>query len=136
MTAAVAAAAAVAVVAAAGADAGQKSFDPGAETWPWNSSARCHVGLENEVIRRVERERRVGKTSNAAFPLGHPVIQSGVRCTARVRAVGDLEVVEGGGFAKGETCTLHWIGWTARAWVRYNQRTLAGAVQSGDQGLV
>jgi hypothetical protein len=65
----------------------------------------CRVGLENEVIRRAERERRVGKTNNAAFPPGHHVIQNAVRCNARVRAVDDLEVVEGGDFAKGGTCT-------------------------------
>ena len=129
------AAAVVVVVAAAAADAEQESFDPGAETWPWNSSARCHVGLENEVIRRAEREKRVGKTSNAAFPLGRHVIQSVVRCIARGRAVDDLEEAEGGEFANDETCTLHWIGWTVRAWVRYSQTTLAGAVQSEAQGL-
>ena len=121
---------AVAAVAAAG-----DSFDPDAETWPRNSSAMCRVGLENEVIRHVERERRVGKTNNAAFPLGHHVIQSVVRRTARVQAADDLGEVEGGGFAKGETCTSHWIAWTARAWVRYSQMTLAGAVQSEAQGL-
>ena len=92
------------------------------------------MGPENEVIRRVEREKRVGKMSNAAFPLGHHVIRSAVRCTARVRAVDDLEEVEGGDFGKGETYTSHLIGWTARAWVRCSQRTLAGAVQSEDQG--
>jgi len=122
-----------AVAVAAAVDAEQKSFDPGAETWPWNSSARCHVGLENEVIRRAEREKRVGKTSNAAFPLGRHVIQSGVRCIARGRAVDDLEEVEGG-FAD-DACTSHWIGWTARAWVRYSQTSLAGAVQNEAQGL-
>lgn len=62
------------------------------------------MGLENEVIRRVVRERRVGKMSNAAFPLEHHVIQSGVRCTARVRAVDDLEEGEGGDFGNG-ACT-------------------------------
>jgi hypothetical protein len=91
------------------------------------------VGLENEVIHRAERERRAGKTSNGAFPLGHHVIQSVVRYTARVWAVDDLEV-EGGGFVRGETYTSHWIGWTARAWVRYSQTTLAGAVRSEGQG--
>jgi len=123
---------AAAVAAAAGAE--QKSFDPGAETWPWNSSARCHGGLENEVIRRAEREKRVGKTSNAACPLGRHVIRSGVRCIARGRAVDDLEEAEGGWFAN-DACTSHWIGWTARAWVRYSQTTLAGAVQNEAQGL-
>ena len=106
--------AAVAVAAAAAA-AGQSSFDLDAETWPWNSSVRCRAGLENEVIRHVERERRVGKKNNAAFPLGHHVIQSGVRCIARVSPVDDLEEVEGGGFVRDGTCTSRWIGWTARA---------------------
>ena len=96
----------------------------------------CRVGLENEVIRRAERERRVGKTNNAACPPGHHVIQNAVRCTARVRVVDDLEAVEGGDFAKDETCTSHWIGWTARAWVRYSQTTLVGAVQNEAQGSV
>jgi len=113
----------------------QSSFGPDAETWPWNSSARHRVGLENEVIRHVERERRVGKTNNAAFPLEHHVIQSGVHCIDRVRAVDDLDGVEGGGFVRDETCTLCWIGWTARAWARYSQTTLAGAVQGEAQGL-
>lgn len=103
--------AAVAVAVAAG----QSSFDLDAETWPWNSSVRCRAGLENEVIRHVERERRVGKKNNAAFPLGHHVIQSGVRCIARVSPVDDLEEVEGGGFVRDGTCTSRWIGWTARA---------------------
>lgn len=67
------------------------------------------MGLENEVIRRVERERRVGKTNNAAFPPVHHVIQSVVRCTARVRAVDDLEVEEGC-LANDETYTSNWIG--------------------------
>ena len=65
----------------------------------------CRVGLENEVIHHVERERRVGKTNNAAFPLGHHVIQSAVRRSARVRAVDDPEEVEGGDFARDETYT-------------------------------
>ena len=103
--------AAVAVAVAAG----QSSFDLDAETWSWNSSVRCRAGLENEVIRHVERERRVGKKNNAAFPLGHHVIQSGVRCIARVSPVDDLEEVEGGGFVRDGTCTSRWIGWTARA---------------------
>ena len=126
---------AVVVVVAAAAAAEQSSFDPDAETWPWNSSARHRVGLENEVIRHVERERRVGKTNNAAFPLGHHVIQSEVHCIGRVRAAGVLVGVEGGGFVRDETCTSHWIGLTARAWARYSQTTLAGAVQSEAQGL-
>ena len=111
----------------------QRSFDPGVETWPWNSLARRHVGLENEVIRRAERERRVGKMSSAAFPLGRHVTRNGVRCIAPGRAVDDLEETEGVDFAN-ETCTSHWIGWTARGWVRYNQTTLAGVVQNEAQG--
>ena len=111
----------------------QKSFDPGAETWPWNSSGRCHVGPENEVIRRAEREKRVGKMSNAAFPPGRHVTRSVVRCIARGRAFDDLEVAEGG--FVGDACTSHLIGWAARAWVRYSQTTLAGAVQNEAQGL-
>jgi hypothetical protein len=125
----------VAAVVAAVAAAEQNSFDPDAETWPWNSSAMCRVGPENEVIRHVEKERRVGKTNNAACPLVHHVIQSAVRCIARVRAAGDLEEVEGGGFVRDETYTSHWIERTARAWARYSQTTLAGAVQSEAQGL-
>ena len=113
----------------------QYSFDHDAETWPWSSFARCRVGLGNEVIRHVERERRAEKTNSAAFPLAHHVIRSAVRCIARVRAVGDLVEVEGGDFARGETYTLHWVGWIARASVHCSQRTLAGAVQSEAQGL-
>jgi len=48
------------------------------------------------VIRRGERERKVGKTSNAAFPPGHHIIPSGARRIARGQAVDDLEE---GGFA-------------------------------------
>lgn len=83
----------------------QCSFGHGAATWPWNSFAKCRVGPENEVIRHVERERRVGKTNNVAFPLARHVIQSGVHCIARARAVDDPEEAEGGGFVMGETCT-------------------------------
>jgi len=68
--------------------AGESSFDPDAETWPWNSPVRCCAALGNEVIRHVERERGVGKTNNVAFPLGHHVIRSGVRCIARVSPQG------------------------------------------------
>lgn len=57
------------------------------------------------MIRHVEREKRVEKTNNAVFPLAHHVIRTVARCTVRVRAVDVLEQVEGGGFAKDETCT-------------------------------
>lgn len=67
----------------------------------------CRVGLENEVIRHAEKERRVGKTNNAACPPGHHVLQNGVRCNVRVRVAGDLEAVEGADFARDETCTSH-----------------------------
>lgn len=83
----------------------QNSFDHGAETWPWNSFARCRVGLGNEVIRRVEREKRAEKTNNAVFPLAHHVIRTVVRCTARVQAVDDLAEGEGGGFVRDGSCT-------------------------------
>ena len=63
------------------------------------------MGLENEVIRHVEREKRVEKTNNAVFPLAHHVIRIEVRCTARVRAVDDLEEAEGEGFVRDETYT-------------------------------
>lgn len=88
----------------------------------------CRVGLENEAIRHVEREKRVEKTNNVVFPLAHHVIRTVVRCTVRVRAVDDLEQGEGGGFVRDETCTACSMGQIARAWVHYSQTTLAGAV--------
>ena len=63
------------------------------------------MGPENEVIRHVEKEKRVGKTNNAVFPLAHHVIRTGVHCTVRVRPGDDLEGAEGGGFVRDETCT-------------------------------
>lgn len=76
----------------------ERPFDPGVETWVWNSSARCDVGRENEATRRVEKQKRAGKMSNAAFPLGRRVIRGAVRCIAREQAVDDLEEAKGGGF--------------------------------------
>ena len=63
------------------------------------------MGLGNEVIRHVERERRAEKTNNAAFPLAHHVIQSAVHRIARGQVVDDLEV-EGGDSVRDETCTM------------------------------